>query len=62
VFPAATCVNAGSVDQVFQDGNFFGCQLNLACLSSLDDMTFLGSSDDGQRAFGYAPGDANLRA
>ena len=60
MFPTATGIDAGSIGQGFEFGYFLGSQLNLGSLGSLDDVTLLRGSDDGQRTLGDGPRDTNL--
>ena len=53
-------VNACGIGKCFEFRNLFSSQLNLGGLGSLDDVTLLRSTDDGQRALGDGPGDADL--
>ena len=46
MFPSSTCVNACGIGKCFEFGNFFGSQLNLGSLGSLDDVTLLRGSDN----------------
>jgi hypothetical protein len=60
MFPTATGVNACGLGKCFEFGNFLSSQLNLGSLGSLDDVTFLRGSDDGQCTLGDGPGNTYL--
>ena len=58
MFPSSAGVNACGIGKCFKFRDFLSCQLNLGSLGSLDDVTFLRGSDDGQCTLGDGPGDA----
>ena len=60
MLPTSTSVNAGGIGELFQTSYLFGFELNLRSLGSLDDVTFLRGSDDGQCTLGDGPGNTYL--
>ncbi len=62
MFPSATGVNAGGIGKRFESGNFFGGQHHLGGLGGLDDVAFLGGTDERHGALGDGPSDTHLGA
>lgn len=61
MFPTSASVNTRSIGQCFETCNLLCGQLNLGSLGGLDDVALFRGADDGQRALGDGPGDADLR-